>query len=623
MTSAKRKLSAPSLFIGSLGVVFGDIGTSPLYAFRETLKSGHFGQLSNEHILSILSLIFWTIIIIVSIKYVIVIMRAENHGEGGSLALLALVNEITKKSQVVNWTAMLGLCGAAFFFGDCMLTPAISVLSAIEGVKIVAPHLDAYVIPLTLIVLSGLFWIQQYGTAMVGKLFGPVMTVWFLALAILGVMHIAEAPSVLNSLNPYYAFSFVANNPFKSFFVLGTVFLAVTGGEALYADMGHFGRQPIRLAWFTLVLPALVLNYFGQGALLFIRPEAIENPFYLLAPPMFQLPLVILATMATIIASQSVISGAFSMFRQAVQLDYLPRISIVHTSGWSEGQIYMPFVNWTLYVAVVGLVLAFQTSSHLAAAYGIAVSGTMITTTLLVTVVMRLNWNWSYGLIALVALPLFFIDLIFVLANALKIPHGGWFSLVIGIVSLIFLTTWKQGRRLVHAEIKKHSLPLTQFVSALDDNLIRVPGNAVVMTGELHGVPSALKLSVKHHQVLHEQVVILTVITEDVPTVDKRNRLELTSFEGGFYRLLVRYGFMQSPNIPQALAQCADLGLELDLMETSFLLSSSIIIPTNRKKMARWRKHLFAMMARNSTNAADFFHIPSNRVLELGMRLEI
>ncbi len=618
----KKKPFIP-LFVGALGVVFGDIGTSPLYAFREGLSSHHSQTITPEFILSLLSLTFWTIMIIVSIKYVTLIMRADNNGEGGSLALLALIVDSTKKSPFAYWAVILGLCGTAFFYGDCMLTPAISVLSAIEGLIIIQPNFQPYIIPITLLGLTGLFLMQRRGTEKIGQCFGPVMTVWFLTIAVLGIVNIINVPSVLAAISPTYALSFLQAHPMLSFFVLGNVFLSVTGGEALYADMGHFGRSPIRLAWFSIVMPALMLNYFGQGALLLDKPESISNPFFLLAPPMFLFPLVILATLATIIASQSVISGAFSVFRQAVQLDYLPRITIVHTSGTEEGQIYVPFANWTLYTAVMALVIFFQTSSNLAGAYGIAVAGTMIITTMLVSVVMKHKWNWATWQIALVIVPLFLVDFVFILANSIKIPNGGWFSLLVGTISFIFLYTWKQGRNFVCNEVAKQSMPLDKFISQIDEKLTRVPGTAVVLTGQSSQVPSGLLTNLKHNQVMHERVILITVITEDIPHVKKEKQLELTTFEKGFYRLVVRTGFMQHVNIPHVLANCSQIGLTVDLAKASYFLSHATIIPTHKYKMATWRKHLFVLMAKNATNAVDYFHIPCGQVVELGVRHEI
>lgn len=609
--------------MGALGIVFGDIGTSPLYAFRESLTVHHAGGATTENIFSILSLIFWSLVVVVAIKYVIVIMRADNRGEGGTFALLALIDAITKNTRLANFATVLGLLGAAFFFGDCMLTPAISVLSALEGLKIVDPDLERYIIPLTILVISALFWIQSKGTGLVGKLFGPILLLWFITIGILGFMHIAKEPHVLYALSPAYALLLVEQHPIHSLFVLSTVFLAVTGGEALYADMGHFGKKPIRAAWFALVMPALVLNYFGQGALLLQNPEFSHNPFYLMAPPSFELPLVILASFATIIASQAVISGAFSVFRQAIQLDYLPRSSYVHTSGKTEGQIYVPVVNWMLYIAVVGLVLFFQTSSNLAGAYGIAVANTMLITTLLVTIVMRLKWRWSYLSIALVAVPLCLVDLAFVIANSIKIPHGGWFSLLVGLISYIFLSTWRRGRLGIVDKINKHGLPLENFIEAIDENMVRTPGTTVVVTGKTHIVPLSLLQSYKLTKSIPSQVVLVTVFTEDVPYVEKEHRIELNSFEKGFYRIILRYGFMQVPNIPKALHRSKDLGLPLDIQKISFFMSRSIIVTKNKGKMAKWRKYLFAVMSRNATNVADFFKIPSDRTVEFGIRLDL
>lgn len=608
--------------MGALGVVFGDIGTSPIYAFRETLTPHHLQSVTPEAIFSILSLIFWTITIIISIKYVIVIMRADNNGEGGTLALLARINEITKNPQTVYWATILGLWGTAFFFGDCMLTPAISVLSAVEGLKVVDPELESMVIPITVVVISLLFGLQQHGSGIVGRLFGPIMCVWFIVIALLGLVNIIKAPEILWALDPRYALDFFTTNFWQGFLVLGAVFLVVTGGEALYADMGHFGKKAIRLSWFLLVWPALLLNYFGQGALLLHHPEYNSNPFYLLAPSYMLLPLVILATAATIIASQAVITGAFSIFQQGVQLDYFPRIKILHTSGLEEGQIYLPFVNWVLYFAVLILVLFFKTSSSLAGAYGISVAGTMIISTPLVMIVMALKWNWPRMLIAMIVTPLFLIDLLYLSANMMKIPVGGWFSLVVGAICFACLSTWRCGRAIVNGELNKRSMGLSELLDKIGND-IRIRGTAVVLTANAARVPLALLHSFEHNRTLHEQIVVLTVVTEHIPMIERKHRLELNQLERGFYSLKIRYGFMQNPNIPRALAQCADLGLTLDLEKTSFLLRRLVVIPTHRKNMAKWRKHLFSVMTRNAINAVEFFHLPSHRVVELGVRIEI
>ncbi|MBA3239099.1 MAG: potassium transporter Kup [Parachlamydiaceae bacterium] len=620
---SKKKSDFSTLLVGTLGVVFGDIGTSPLYALREALTSHRSGNFAPESIFSVLSLVFWTIMIVVSLKYVSVIMSADNNGEGGSLALLALANKTIKNSNVGHWVTILGLCGAGFFYGNCILTPAISVLSATEGLTVVNSNLKIYIIPITLIIISSLFWIQSRGTKKIGLWFGTVMVFWFITISFLGLINILKHPSVLKAINPYYAFSFIGTNHLESFWVLGGVFLSVTGGETLYADMGHFGKSPIRFAWFIMVLPALLLNYFGQGALLLEHPESIISPFYLLAPPTLQLPLVILATLATIIASQAVISGAFSIFQQAMQMDYLPRITVIHTSDEEKGQIYVPFANWSLYLGVILVVIFFQTSSNLAGAYGIAVSGTMMISTILVTIVMKYQWNWSNWKLLLIMSPIFLFDLIFLIANSIKIPHGGWFSLLIGIFWYIILSTWIQGRKIVLIEEAKHSMKVINFIPFIEKRVSRIKGTAIVLTSDRSNVPSVLLCNIKHNQILHEQIILVNVITENVPYVGKMNRIELISYDKGFYRIILRYGFMQAPNVPRALAGCQELGLSINLMKVSYFLSHSIIIPTKNYKMGYFHEHLFAFMSRNATNAVDFFHIPSNQVIQLGIRTEV
>ncbi|WP_295453592.1 potassium transporter Kup [uncultured Thiodictyon sp.] len=611
------------LVLGAIGVVFGDIGTSPLYALKETFAGHHPIPVTADAVLGVLSLVFWTIMVLVSLKYVIIIMRADNRGEGGSLALLALVTGITRNSRVAHVVALLGVFAAALFFGDSMITPAISVLSAVEGLEVLTPRFTSLVLPITLLVLTGLFAIQRRGTGLVGMLFGPVMCAWFGVLAVLGLLSIAQRPEVLMALNPVYAQHFLAAHPWLSFLALGAIVLAVTGGEALYTDMGHFGKFPIRLAWFGLIMPALVINYFGQGALLLADPAAVQNPFYLLAPGWALLPLVLLATAATVIASQAVISGAFSVARQAVQLGYLPRMVIVQTSGEAQGQIYVPFTNWTLYLAVMALVVGFQSSSNLAAAYGIAVTGTMMIDTILVGFVMVLLWRWHWLVVAVVIGGFLVVDLAFFSANAVKIPQGGWFPLAIGLVSFTVLTTWKRGRQLLLRKMTELSVPLKSFMTSINGDIPRPQGTAVFMTGDRDGVPPALLHNLSHNHVLHSRVLLVTVVTEEHPLVAAADRLELTDLGKGFYRLIIKYGFMEQPDIPAALQQCATLGLEFDLMTTSFFVSREIIIPSLQPGMAMWREHLFKQMSKNATTATEFFHIPTDRVVELGTQVEI
>ncbi len=612
----------PALTLGAIGVVFGDIGTSPLYALKEIFNGHHPIAVTPENILGILSMIFWSIIVLVTIKYVAIIMRADNKGEGGSLALLALVTERAKNSGLTWMITVLGIFAAALFYGDSMITPAISVLSAVEGLELVTPALKPYVVPITLLVLTGLFFIQKRGTSAVGLFFGPVMIIWFATLGLLGTLEIAKNPSVLLALNPIYALDFILSHTGLAFLALGSVVLAVTGGEALYTDMGHFGRLPIRLAWFGFVMPALVLNYFGQGALLLHEPASIQNPFFHLGPDWALVPMLILATLATVIASQAVISGAFSVARQSVQMGFLPRMLIVHTSGKEQGQIYVPFTNWTLYLAVVALVIGFKSSSNLAAAYGIAVTGTMLIDTILVAFVMALMWRWSKLMVALVAGSLLIVDIAFFSANAIKIPEGGWFPIAMALVSFTVLTTWRLGRRLVSDEMTKQSIPMEDFLLAIDD-VHRVNGTAVFMTGSKEGVPAALLHNLKHNQVLHERVALVTVQTADTPYVNELDRMYLHHMGKGFMRLVIRYGFMEDPDIPRALEHCDRFGESFDIMETTFYLSRETIVPTFTRKISPWRARLFGLMSKNATSATEFFKIPTNRVVELGTQLVI
>ena len=612
-----------ALTLGAIGVVYGDIGTSPLYAMKETFSGHHPLPVTPANILGVLSLVFWAITLLVSIKYVAIIMRADNRGEGGSLALLALVTRVTKGSGLTWVVSALGIFAAALFYGDSMITPAISVLSAVEGLRVVAPTASHFVVPITVCILIGLFWVQSRGTGAVGLWFGPVMCVWFATLGVLGLIHVLENPGVIRAVNPLYAVEFFTAHPYLSFLALGSVVLAVTGGEALYTDMGHFGRRPIRLTWFGFVLPALLLNYWGQGAMLLADPENVRDPFFLMAPNWAQAPLVLLATCAAIIASQAVISGAFSVARQAVQLGYMPRMAIIHTSGNEAGQIYVPLTNWTLCFGVVMLVLGFQSSSNLAAAYGIAVTGTMLIDTILVAFVMYYLWRWNVWLVAIVAGVFLIIDTAFLSANALKIAQGGWFPLLIGLISFTVLTTWKRGRQLMAAAQSELAISLEDFLSMLDPDIHRVRGTAVFMTGNSEGVPSALLHNLKHNQVLHQRVFLLTVVTAETPYVDPAQRTEYAELGNDFYRLIVRFGFMEQPDIPEALATCASFGHAFNMMETTFFLSRDNIVPTLMPGMALWRERLFMLLSRNATPAHEFFRIPTNRVVELGTLLEI
>ncbi len=611
------------LLISAIGVVYGDIGTSPLYALKETFAGHHPIAVTPDNVFGVLSLVFWTVMLLVTVKYVIVIMRADNHGEGGSLALLALVTELTRGYRVYYPLMLLGVIAAALFYGDSMITPAISVLSAVEGLEVVTPTLTPYVVPITAVVLTGLFMIQKRGTGLVGKLFGPVMCLWFVVLAVLGVINIVHAPHVLGAINPVHAAAFIVKHPMMSFFALGSIVLAVTGGEALYTDMGHFGRFPIRVAWFLLVLPALLLNYFGQGALLITDPGAIQNPFFRQVPEWLVMPMVGLATCATVIASQAVISGAYSVARQAIQLGLLPRMTIVHTSGEEEGQIYVPFTNWTLYLAVMALVVGFQSSSNLAAAYGIAVTGTMMIDTILVAFVMALMWRWHWIAVAAVAGTLLLVDLAFFTANIIKVAQGGWFPLFIGVLSFTVLTTWRRGRELVRAQVKKLAVPLDVVMRALGPNVSRARGTAVFLTAATDGVPPALLHNLKHNQTVHQRVVLATVMTADTPYVPDSERVTMTDLGDGFHRLIIRYGFMQTPDVPAALALCKAFGQEFNMMATSFFLSRETYVPSLNPGMAHWRERLFTFMTLNATRATIFFKIPTDRVVELGTQLEI
>lgn len=624
-TGATGKSKPSGLMLAAIGVVFGDIGTSPLYTLKEVFHGAHGISTSHDNVLGALSLVLWALLIVVSLKYVIFIMRADNKGEGGIMALLALTLKSSPGDTRSRWLLMsMGIFGAALFYGDGVITPAISVLSAVEGLKIATPALEPYVIPITLIVLAGLFLFQRKGTASVGALFGPVMVVWFATLALLGIINILDEPAVLQAVNPLYGFQFFVEHKWYGFLALGAVVLAVTGGEALYADMGHFGRMPIRTAWFFFVLPALLLNYFGQGALMIHNPAAVENPFYLLAPSWALYPMVALATMATVIASQAVISGAFSVTRQAMQLGYCPRLEVQHTSEREIGQVYLPAINWTLFLAIIALVLGFRSSSNLAAAYGIAVTGTMAIDTILAVVVARALWGWGWATCVVVAAFFLFIDLSFFTANAMKIPQGGWFPLVVGVAVFILLSTWKRGRALLFERLRDGAIALEPFLAGIAAHPpLRVPGTAVFLTANLGGVPHAMLHNLIHNKVLHERVVLLTVITEDVPHVPDIDHAEVQSLGNNFYRVIVRYGFKDEPDIPETLAQCKDCGLEFQMMETSFFISRETLIATIAPGMALWREKLFISMARNAGSVSNYFKIPTNRVVELGTQIEL
>jgi KUP system potassium uptake protein len=623
--SPAHKEGLSALAIAAIGVVFGDIGTSPLYTMKEVFHGAHGIPLTHGNILGALSLVLWALVIVVAVKYVVFIMRADNRGEGGIMALMALTLKASSSNSRRRWLLMsMGIFGAALFYGDGVITPAISVLSAVEGLEIATPALKPYVIPITLAVLIALFLFQRRGTASVGALFGPLMSIWFASLAVLGVANILAEPTVLMAANPLYGINFFLEHGWHAFLALGAVVLAVTGGEALYADMGHFGRRPIRVAWFGFVLPALALNYLGQGALLIHEPAAIQNPFYHLAPSWMLYPMVALSTIATVIASQAVISGAFSVTRQAMQLGYCPRLEILHTSEKEIGQIYLPAINWTLLVAIIALVLGFQSSSNLAAAYGIAVTGTMAIDTILAVVVAQSLWNWGWLRAGLVAAFFLTVDLSFFTANATKIPQGGWFPLVVGVAVFTLLSTWKRGRRLLFERLQSDAIALNMFISGISDHPpLRVPGTAVFLTASPEGVPHALLHNLVHNKVLHERVVLLTVVTRDIPWVPEAERVKVESLGDNFYRITVFYGFKDDPNIPLALEQCKPFGLEFNMLETSFFFSRETLIPTKLPGMALWREKLFASMSRNAGSAMAYFKIPTNRVVELGTQIEL
>ncbi|MEY8876294.1 MAG: potassium transporter Kup [Leptothrix sp. (in: b-proteobacteria)] len=612
------------LTLGALGVVYGDIGTSPLYALKEVFHTGHLA-VSPENVLGVLSLIFWTMTIIVSLKYVLLILRADNNGEGGLIAMLALATHAVRERHMLREVLMaVGLFGTAIFYGDGVITPAISVLSAVEGLEVAAPSLHAYVVPLTLLVLTGLFAVQRFGTGGIGKAFGPITLVWFFVLIALGLPHIIENPGVLRALNPLYAIGFFAHHKLEAFIGLGAVVLCVTGGEALYADMGHFGKLPIRLAWYGLVMPALVVNYFGQGAMLLDRPEAIENPFFLMAPTWATLPLVFLATGATVIASQALISAAFSVTKQAIQLGILPRMHIKHTSVKDLGQIYVPFVNWGLYVFIVLAVGLFKSSSNLASAYGIAVTLDMTITTVMTFYVLRYGWRYPLWL-CLGATGFFFVvDFTFFASNMLKLVAGGWFPLVIGIGMFVLMLTWKQGRHLVTEHLRDEAIELKGFLEAVFVSPpTRVSGTAVFLSAEQGLTPNALMHNLKHNKVLHEHNLFVTVRHGDVPWVGFDQRISMEPLGHDCWQVTLNFGFKNDPDVPEALRQLQGRGVPLDPMDTSYFLSRDSVIPTLGAGMALWREKLFASMHRNASAAADFLNLPANRVVELGSKIEI
>ncbi|MDB5725341.1 MAG: potassium transporter Kup [Novosphingobium sp.] len=611
------------LAVGAIGVVFGDIGTSPLYAMRDTFAGHHKLPLDELHVYGIVSLMFWSMMVIVTVKYVTVIMRADNKGEGGSLALLALINQNVSGKKWSAGIVLLGVFATALFYGDSMITPAVSVMSAIEGLAVYEPGLGILVVPLVVGILIGLFFIQSRGTARVATLFGPIMLLYFAVISVLGIVSIAAMPEVIYALSPHHAASMFIQDPFRGFLAMGSAVLAVTGAEALYADMGHFGRPPIRVSWLTFVLPALVLNYLGQASLLLRQPHAIQSPFYLLAPEWFQWPLLAIASMAAIIASQAVISGAFSVTQQAIQLGFMPRMTIKHTSETAAGQIYIPVINWGLMIAVIVLVLVFRHSSNLTAAYGIAVTGAMLIDTMLLTVVLFHLWKWSRW-VAIPILAVFFtLDGAYLSANITKIPDGGWVPLMMGLAIFTLLTTWSRGRALMHQNMAEGTIPMEVFAKSAHSSAARVPGTAVFMTSASAGVPSALLHNIKHNKVLHERVVILTVAIQDVPYVEAEERCSIKDLGKGFYRMTLRYGFLEETDIPAALKMVTLCGAPFEMMKTSFFLSRQTLIASSKPGMAIWREKLFAWMLRNAASAMEFFRLPTNRVVELGSQVEI
>ncbi len=614
---------APKL-LGVIGVVYGDIGTSPLYTIRECFTHPGAPGVSEGAVLGVLSLIFWATTLIITIKYVSFVMRADNRGEGGVLALTALAFRARRGKRWGHFIVLLGIIGAALFYGDGVITPAISVLSAVEGLKIATPVFDPYIIPLTLIILTLIFMVQAHGTAKVGSAFGPIMCLWFLVIGLLGAAQVVNRPDVLAAIWPNHAVELFFTSPWAAIVVLGSVVLAVTGGEALYADMGHFGRGPIRIAWISFVWPALLLNYFGQGALLIENPAAIESPFFLLTPSWGLYPMVILSTMATVIASQAVISGAFSVSQQAAQLGYMPRLEVRHTSAEEKGQIYISRINWSLYAAVVILVVGFGSSSALAGAYGIAVTGTMAVTSVLAYLVARHRWGWSRW----TALPLFAmflaIDLAFFGANTIKILHGGWFPLVLAVALTTLMWVWRKGREILYRRRYRDAIPLATFVDGkMYKRAHRVPGTGIFMTGNVGVVPFALLHNLKHNKIIHERVVLLKVETTDEPRVDDDQRIEIKDLGDGFYTVIVRYGFQQQPDVPRALAACAAKGLGFNMADTSFFMSREYFVPSPRPELPPWQEWLFILMSNNALSATEFFRIPANRAVELGSHLEI
>jgi KUP system potassium uptake protein len=614
--------SLPSLVLAALGVVYGDIGTSPLYAFREALRATGEPDAQHDHVLGILSLIVWALTVVVSLKYVSFILRADNRGEGGTLSLMSLARESLVGRP--KWVLILGVIGASLFLGDAIITPAISVLSAVEGIEVVAPALSGWITPVTLTIIACLFFAQRFGTGGVASVFGPVTALWFVVLGVSGAGHVFDDPTVLGAINPWYGLRYIVGNSGSAIAVIGAIFLSVTGAEALYVDLGHFGRRPIVVAWFSLVFPSLLLNYFGQGAFVLSHPGMADQPFFSMHPGWARIPMVCLATAATVIASQAVISGAYSLVRQAMHLNLLPRLQILHTSETQSGQIFMPQVNNLLFLFVVALVLFFHSSSGLSAAYGIAVTGEMLITTVLLFIVMRRIWSWRSTVTLAIIVPFFLIDAGFLTANVAKFADGGWVPVVVAGTMALVMQTWTAGRRLLASRTRADEIPL----SAIIDNLARkmpptVPGTAVFLTSDIEGAPTALLHSLKHYKVLHEQNVILSVATATAPYVPDDQKILLESFNPRFSRIVITYGYMETPNIPQALTLVWKLGLKFDIMSTSFFLSHRTILPSKKGGMPFWQDRLFIALARNASNATEYFGLPTGRVVELGLQTTI
>lgn len=623
MNTSKQKLSA--LTIGAIGVVFGDIGTSPLYALKESFKPEHGIPLNEATVLGILSLMFWSLMTLVTVKYLIFMMRADNKGEGGILALTALAQRcFSFSSRARWWVIVVGIFGAAMFFGDAVITPAVSILGAVEGLKEVSPSLEQFIVPIVVGIVIALFAIQRHGTAAIAKLFGPTMVVWFAIIFALGIAQVYKNPAVLAAINPFYSIEFLLEYKFLAFVLLGSVVLCVTGAEALYADMGHFGKKPIRYAWFAMVWPALLMNYFGQGALVLADASAVSNPFYKMVPAWGLIPMIVLATAAAIIASQATISGAFSMTKQAIQLGYLPRFAITHTSEKEVGQIYVPFTNWLMMISVVGLVIAFKNSDNLAAAYGIAVTMTMLMATLLLYVVMTRIWKWNKWLVVPLTIILAGNDVMFMGACLLKFLDGGWFPLVIGAIMFTVMSTWLRGRQIVRKVTNESAMPLKLFVDSISASPPhKVAGTGIFMTVNPDGVPNAMLHNLKHNKVLHERVIILSIVNEDIPYVPKEDYVWIEDMKHGFWKVTGHYGFKEQPDVPKMLADCKLQSMDFNMMETTFFINRETLIATPGGGMALWREHLFVWMSHLAAKASDYFRIPTNRVVELGTQVEI